>query len=93
MKFSRGRLLRWSRGALIAETFMDRNPRSVTERHQTRIVSAAFSKALDTATDLTGTFNRVLQDRNGPETFARCPRKTSTVPLLNGRRKFSRHRS
>jgi hypothetical protein len=72
MKISHKRHLRWSRGALTGETFMGRNPRPVTQRHQTRIVPAAFSKALDTMADLTGTFNRVLQDRNGPETFARC---------------------
>jgi hypothetical protein len=75
VKISGKRHLRWSRGALIAETFMRRNPRSVTQRHQTPIGSAAFSKALDTTADLTGTFNRVLQDRNGPETFARCREK------------------
>jgi hypothetical protein len=66
---------RWSRGALLPETFMRLNLRPVTQRHQNGFVSAAFSKALDTAADLTGTFNRVLQGRNSPETFARCPGK------------------
>jgi hypothetical protein len=63
---------RWSRGALITETFTLFNPQLVTQRHRTSFVSVAFSKGLDTTADLTGTFNRVLQDRNGPETFARC---------------------